>query len=392
MTESSWQTLLTRVWVRRADLVQDFLDEFARQGSYPVTLVSEEDVRLNARDAIDVLLLNLTGQRLSPAQAQLTDTLGRRRARQGVPLAQFLEAVRIDFRVLWRAIERASRPDLLESLVENGERVLDVVERYASEVQRAYLEEEHAMAQRQRTSRERALATVFAEAVPLEELQGAAQALGVRLTAEFEVLAVPDGGPPAPEGSLGRAVAYRDRSGVIWLRERAWGERQPWVPETPGLRGGVVVGIPGLGAVRSGARLAWHLAETPHAAGVVDARRGYLDVVRAGHRESFAGFESLVIGGFADLGQAEQARLWRTLQVFADCGSAQLTADRLFCHRNTVVKRLRALEQATGLDPSRPRDLAIALLALPDPELPDPERPEPGAPGPTSPAVSLLTP
>lgn len=365
MTQDRWPELLERVWEQRADLVQDFLDEFARLGGYPRSLVSEEDVRLNARDAIDVLLLQLTGRPLTDAQVLLTENLGRRRARQGVPLAQFLEAVRIDFRVLWRAIERASRPDLIESLVQNGERVLDVVERYASEVQRAYLEEEHALALHQRTARERAIALVFAEHVTGEELHAAAEVLGLRTSAEFEVLVVPELGEPVPESFLDRATAYRDRIGTVWFREHA--AEGNWEAQAPGLRGGTVAGVVGLGAVRRAARLAACLAEAGSPGTLVDPRNGYLGVVRAGRQDAFLGFDAQVIGRFSELGVEAQRRLWVTLETFADCGSVQLTADRLFCHRNTVVKRLAALTEVTGLDPLRPRDLAVALLALPQP-------------------------
>lgn len=364
MTQDRWPELLERVWEQRAALVQDFLDEFARLGGYPGSLVSEEDVRLNARDAIDVFLLNLTGRPLTEAQALLTENLGRRRARQGVPLAQFLEAVRIDFRVLWRAIERASRPDLIESLVQNGERVLDVVERYASEVQHAYLDEEHALALHQRTARERAIALVFAEHVTGEELHAAAEVLGLRVGAEYEVLVVPELGEPVPEPLLGRATAYRDRIGTVWFREQ--GTDETWTA-TPGLRGGIVAGVSGLGAVRAAARLASCLAEAGEPGSLVDPRSGYLGVVRTGRQDAFLGFETQVIGRFPALDEGAQRRLWVTLQAFADCGSVQLTADRLFCHRNTVVKRFAALTEVTGLDPLRPRELAVALLALPQP-------------------------
>ena len=53
-----------------------------------------------------------------------------------------------------------------------------------------------------------------------------------------------------------------------------------------------------------------------------------------------------------------------TVRTYGSCGSVQQTAARLYCHRNTVVHRLRRFQELTGCSPTVPRQAALALLAL----------------------------
>ncbi|GAB2984840.1 hypothetical protein GCM10023080_058130 [Streptomyces pseudoechinosporeus] len=53
------------------------------------------------------------------------------------------------------------------------------------------------------------------------------------------------------------------------------------------------------------------------------------------------------------------------LAVWLECdGSAQRASERLYCHRNTVLNRLRRYEQLTGRSLARPTDLVDVSLAL----------------------------
>lgn len=68
--------------------------------------------------------------------------------------------------------------------------------------------------------------------------------------------------------------------------------------------------------------------------------------------------------GLDGLPRAERERLASTAQRYLDTGSIKRTAEDLFCHRNTVVKRLARFEEVTGLRLTVPRDAALALLLL----------------------------
>lgn len=62
---------------------------------------------------------------------------------------------------------------------------------------------------------------------------------------------------------------------------------------------------------------------------------------------------------------ADRALLVSTLDAWLECeGSPGRTALRLCCHRNTVLNRLRRLEELTSRSLSRPRELVELVLAL----------------------------
>ena len=66
-----------------------------------------------------------------------------------------------------------------------------------------------------------------------------------------------------------------------------------------------------------------------------------------------------------ELPDDERDTLLRTFWAWAETGgSPRTTGELLFCHRNTVLNRLRRIEQCTGRSLSRPRDLAELCLAF----------------------------
>lgn len=72
-----------------------------------------------------------------------------------------------------------------------------------------------------------------------------------------------------------------------------------------------------------------------------------------------------VFGPLLELDPADRALLVRTLEAWLECGgSAGRAAGRLYCHRNTVLNRLRRLERLTSRSLSRPRELIEMMLAL----------------------------
>jgi DNA-binding PucR family transcriptional regulator len=71
------------------------------------------------------------------------------------------------------------------------------------------------------------------------------------------------------------------------------------------------------------------------------------------------------LGGLLELPDDEQAVLLDTLAAFlASDGSPTRAADELYCHRNTVMHRLRRIESVTGRKLSDPRSRLLWQLAL----------------------------
>jgi DNA-binding PucR family transcriptional regulator len=71
------------------------------------------------------------------------------------------------------------------------------------------------------------------------------------------------------------------------------------------------------------------------------------------------------LGGLLELPAEEQSVLLDTLAaVLASDGSPTRAADELFCHRNTVMHRLRRIESVTGRRLDDPRTRLLWQLAL----------------------------
>lgn len=78
-----------------------------------------------------------------------------------------------------------------------------------------------------------------------------------------------------------------------------------------------------------------------------------------------AGIAHRVLGPVLDLDPADRAALLDTLEAWLDCqGSTDRAGELLYCHRNTVINRLRRLERLTGRLLDHPRDLVDLTLAL----------------------------
>jgi PucR C-terminal helix-turn-helix domain/GGDEF-like domain len=72
-----------------------------------------------------------------------------------------------------------------------------------------------------------------------------------------------------------------------------------------------------------------------------------------------------VLAGLDAVPGHERAVLLDTLEAWLDCnGSTAETAEKIFCHHNTVRHRLHRIEHYTGKSLSVPRDLTALCLAL----------------------------
>ncbi|MFD4138024.1 PucR family transcriptional regulator [Streptomyces sp. NPDC058572] len=133
-----------------------------------------------------------------------------------------------------------------------------------------------------------------------------------------------------------------------------------------GVRVGVSSAVTGLAAVGDARRLAGTaLRACPRGGGVVlldDHLPAALVVSSPALGTALA---ERVLGPLDGVDPADRELLVETLTVWLDeDGSAQRAAARLYCHRNTVLNRLRRFEQLTGRLLSRPSDAVEVSLAL----------------------------
>ena len=153
---------------------------------------------------------------------------------------------------------------------------------------------------------------------------------------------------------------------VARLGERSVEDLASVIPTGPGMRGGistVVSGLMELGRARELAELALRSCATDgELAQLVNRLPGAFILARPDLAQDFA---CQVLGPVLETDPVERDHLLATLAAWMDCqGSTEEAGKRLYCHRNTVLNRLRRLERLTGRLLSRPRDVVDLSFAL----------------------------
>ncbi|WP_369141251.1 PucR family transcriptional regulator [Modestobacter versicolor] len=310
--------------------------------------------------------------------------VGRRRAAQGVPLETVLRAYRLGGQVTWEALRAAARdvdePGDSDVLLEVAGSVWHVNDVQCAALAEAYRAEERRLAAIDDRARQQVL----------DGLLGGRGGDPVFVRTASELLALP------LEGRLLCAVAPPDDAGGPTLPDPGARLLKRGVRSVWGWRGGAQVGIVALGTRRPADVLAWlgEWAEGPvgvsavveGAASVGTAWRladtaartlpaGEARVVGIDDRLPEALLSSapeiarrLVdqsLGQLLELPGEESEVLLDTLTAFlAADGSPTRAAEQLYCHRNTVMHRLRRIEQVTGRSVADPRARLQWQLAL----------------------------
>lgn len=369
----AWRALMERLDAEMAAIVNDFVREFGERGRYDRDAVSERDLRDTAEDTLRMLVARMAGGTPTADAAALAASLGVRRARQGVPLDALLEAVRLDFRVLWRWLQRLAGDDQRLMLVDQVEWVLTVVERYVDEVQQSFLRETAAMQRDARLATERHLARLLSGDAPRPSAVDAiAQGLGVAANAEFDLLAVPgdriEEAQQAADTRLADGGVFGHSHGdaycLFWVREV--GGRVP--DELAQVSGVHLQRLPGLLAVATGARTALALLATaPTLGGLTGIDELWPAVAAARLDELVPGFTEGRLAPLDDLSDYQREAILTTVRAYLTTGSVHVTSKRVFCHRNTVLNRLAAFRERTGLDVQLPVEAALAHVLLASP-------------------------
>lgn len=364
-----WQRLVDRLDAEMDAIVDDFMAELGERGRYDRDAVGEQDLRDTAADTLRMLVARLGGRAPTHEEAVLATSLGVRRARQGVPLDALLEAVRLDFRVLWRWLTRLAGDGQDAVLVAQVERVLTVVEGYVDEVQQSFLLERAAMQRDARLATERHLARLLSGDAPgAAAVEAIAQGLGVDPQARFDLVAVPvdriEAAQRALAARLAAGSAFGGALGDAYCLFQVQGGHalDAGLEGLPGVR---LPGLRGLSAVALAARSALPLlAALPEGAGMLDLEELWPHV--AAHRLAalVPGFLQDRASGLDALTDYQRGAILSTVRAYLATGSVHATAGRMFCHRNTVLNRLAAFRERTGLDVQVPVQASLAQVLL----------------------------
>ncbi|WP_410590288.1 PucR family transcriptional regulator [Amycolatopsis sp. lyj-23] len=333
----------------------------------------------NARSAL-VLMTEGFETRADWLSAPLTT--GRRRAEQGVPLEAVLHLFRLGTELLWEMLLAAARrrsPDEFAEFVDSVMVLWQATDRVSTAMVEGYRSREIQLQARANRRRER-LVRVLVEGRGADPAVAAdAEAdLGLPGHGRYVVVlvagdpAAEDVAPPGPElAALGvRVVAapYRDR--VVWLAElggvsadRLAGVLAPHLHHRAGLSG-EVDGLAEIGIAHRLAELALH-TQAPGVPGLAVLDDRLPEALVAASPRLAQRLAARTLGRVLDLEDDERAVLLDTLRAwFRADRSATRAGELLYCHRNTVLNRLRKLEQLTGASLEDDRHQLCCRLAL----------------------------
>ena len=367
-TRYRWRVLLEDLGRLDDDLAAEYLVQIEHGARYYDKIPDEQDLREAARSAFQYLLATLLERPLSPELDEFPAMVGALRARQGIALENLTAAVRTDFLVAWSALLRLADDDDMTVLALHVDVLWKAVDNFAIAVQRGYLDQRLLMARASIVEQQQNLSELFSDEPVPTAVHRAAQILGLDESANYWVVGVAGEAEGrtvarrllsknmAPHEYLNRGVAlilvaadgrwHDDESVVADLLAGVEGAAAPRpVPLAEVFRAAKTVRmLVDLGIKATTLRRSWARLSIEQLSAVIEELRGYVIDPLQGVNDS-----ELIIN---------------TVSVFADSGSISDAASVLYCHRNTVLNRIRKFEEVTGIGLRSPRSLAMVQLCL----------------------------
>lgn len=344
--------------------------------------------RQHIRRGLRILAGSEPGQHAAPGESavELWRETGRRRARQGVPLELLLNAYNLGARILWEALVNRVGAD---PTVEVDDQVLLLAARTVwgtLDVQNTVIidayHRESARMQRQDLQREQRVLDGLIEGRGADPVfaDEARAALGIGPDDAIAcVVVVHDGtdlndrlGPVDDRmDRLGITARWHVRSGVYYgLLSGDLPDEQGLVelftPHPPG-RTGIAASPEGVAGFATAFQLAQRAAETvPRSESRVVAVADRLpEVLLVGSPQVAPRLLAETLGPILAQPRAQAETLLDTLAALLEHdGSPTHAAVDLYCHRNTVIYRMKQIEQLTGRTLTDPRDKMLLGLAL----------------------------
>jgi hypothetical protein len=346
------------------------------------------EVRVSTREQIRLGIEGLAGVSDTGSKAvEVWRDAGRRRARQGVPMELILSAHTLGTRALWEALLAQAASGKLDVedqvLLIAGQRVWS-----ALDVQNAVLIEsyrrESARLQRRDLQRQQSILDALIEGRGADPhfATEAYEVLGIGTDVRIACVVAPYDGSldeplTAPEDRLERleiASHWHVRGGLYF------GLLAGPLPDDDGLvqlltplavgRVGLASSPDGLAGFATAFQLATRAAETlPRGTPcVVSVTERLPEVLLAGNPQVAPLLQQHTLGPLL----AQPDHLAETLvdtlaALIHHDGSPTHAAQELYCHRNTVIYRMKQIEQLTGRSLTDPRDkllLSLGLLTL----------------------------
>ncbi len=352
--------------------------EFYRVSS----IVSQDELRETCQANLEFVFRSLSVD--GPFDTRQAYATGIRRAAAGAPLPAVMDAYRVGSRFIWNAIidESVHRESLSsDALVRGASDIWLVQDTFTQAMTAGYREEmtnQILVHEHERSALVEALLDGrITDSTTLWEI---AENLGIDPHGMHVVVAAepPDIGYealPNIEKNLrprGIASAWRllpsMQIGIVSLKDPGQLTRLVTVLQRQAKgRVGVSTVYESLDQTGRAVRLARIAMKgaRPEKASVVVFDADPLSVAAVSNVDVMQRVAGSVLGGLDVLPDDDRAMLLNTLEAWLDCGgSANDTAERIYCHPNTVRHRLRRIEERTGRSLSDPRQLTELCLAL----------------------------
>jgi hypothetical protein len=354
-------------------LVTEFVARVRAIPPYGHGVVPTDRLLRDAELTFQYLLRRIAGLAVPDRLLGIGPSIGRDRARRGVPLNDLLTAVRLDFRVLWAALRERAEPADEPLLVARVEEVWNAVEEYTAQVQVSYQAEAAQLAGERLSERTMLVAALLSSDDPApEEVARVAVALDVDAQADLLVAAANAAGGSQLRhaadllGADGRTVHVQSAGRHTVLLAR-WDGRTgaPVRAALDGVPCGVGPLAHGLAEVPRSARLAREIVDVlPNVTGPRELPDAWLPLAGARLADTAGELVDSTLGGLEAAPARERDRLLETVRAYLACGAVGEVAARLYCHRNTVLNRLHRFAELTGRDVTVPAEAAAVLLAL----------------------------
>ncbi|UNK45196.1 helix-turn-helix domain-containing protein [Arthrobacter sulfonylureivorans] len=373
-----WNSLLDQLSVDK--LTDLFIERVLQLDDYRDGVLPASEIRRTGAASFEALIESLRpgadSKRLIAERQGISLDVGVSRARTGIPVESLMTAIRIDFTVIWGELMALADPGDAELLVRRAETVWQVVDSYAAQTQAIYIAERQRMAQEESSVRQGHVATMFGQVSPASEmLTLIAAELGIDQFAPLVVAAATTDDAAA----LRVEVASASRRGTemfthplpdglvaFWAADdRPGSAAREATEQIKNIRCGLVEQVRGLTDLRVAAQTARALASL-----VEDRDQQALTMQNdwarlARHRLSETGVPIVpdVDAALARCGPVERARLVEAVRSYLTTGSIAQSAEQLFCHRNTLMNRLRRFTELVGIDVTIPQQAARLVVA-----------------------------
>ncbi|WP_139005264.1 helix-turn-helix domain-containing protein [Arthrobacter crystallopoietes] len=372
--DARWVQLVGGLKDKLPKMQETFVERVRAIPEYSGHAVSGQDLQSAAAKAIELTLDAMAGKEHYPRLLEFATDLGNRRARQGLPAEALISAVRMDFPIIWATLLEISNNDDAALLVNRAEEVWRVVDDYATATHSSYLAARVSMAQEEAGVRQEFISALFSAQGRLPETRDRfAKAFNLKPDVPYAIAAAK--GQPAAD--LRKVASTPNRSQSMFLHQAEeytylfWPE--PRGGGSPASLGAGISAIPcglatadaGLVDLAAAGRIAAALSDlaTPDDQAPITVERHWIRLARARMDSLGVQLGAGLDGQLSAARPDELERLRETVSTFLANGSVSATADLLYCHRNTILNRMRRFKELTGIDLMVPVQAARAVIA-----------------------------